>query len=332
MLVRNIFRVSIAVFSFSALFSCSERKEEHPFKGHWTAYVSNADDDGGNKCFVRLDFYDNTVCADGFENVAGVLSIAEDRAIYKPITADVIKRAEVVGENEARIEYVQQSSGQLWSATLTYDPESRSISFANGKMLSSGHDKNAAPAKMPYSFDPSSITFEHVSDKPNFKQIPGYNRVLELPDRVYYRSIIADETIAPPFGEVQLRCYYPETDRDINITNELGESPLSSKFMANIIDCWPLPGEPGLMLILWTSTERYQEYTLYRIGERNVFRDIDYVTGRRPSRYVMDEKVDSMEISSIIRNGKRVRVYDPASREVRVYDLAGHLIERKSRN
>ena len=244
----------------------------------------------------------------------------------------MIKRAEVVGENEARIEYVQQSSGQLWSATLTYDPESRSISFANGKMLSSGHDKNAAPAKMPYSFDPSSITFEHVSDKPNFKQIPGYNRVLELPDRVYYRSIIADETIAPPFGEVQLRCYYPETDRDINITNELGESPLSSKFMANIIDCCPLPGEPGLMLILWTSTERYQEYTLYRIGERNVFRDIDYVTGRRPSRYVMDEKVDSMEISSIIRNGKRVRVYDPASREVRVYDLAGHLIERKSRN
>ena len=156
--------------------------------------------------------------------------------------------------------------------------------------------------------------------------------MLELPDRVYYRSIIADETIAPPFGEVQLRCYYPETDRDINITNELGESPLSSQFMANIIDCWPLPGEPGLMLILWTSTERYQEYTLYRIGERNVFRDIDYVTGRRPSRYVMDEKVDSMEISSIIRNGKRVRVYDPASREVRVYDLAGHLIERKSRN
>ena len=102
--------------------------------------------------------------------------------------------------------------------------------------------------------------------------------------------------------------------------------------MANIIDCWPLPGEAGLMLILWTSTERYQEYTLYRIGERNVFRDIDYVIGRRPSRYVMDEKVDSMEISSIIRNGKRVRVYDPASREVRVYDLAGHLIERKSRN
>lgn len=319
-ILRLIFAAALAV----AVAGCGKSPEK-PFKGYWYSVVPNADGDGGSRMHIRLDFYDNTVSVDGFDKVAGVMSITEDRSVYTPITADLIKEVKFVGDNKADIKYVQQSSGQLWSGSLTYDPLTRSMTFSNGEMLEPGPSRDTVPVELPYPSDPTLQALDFVSEKPNYKEIPSYYLVLELPDRIYYRNIIADETVAPPFGDMQLRCYYPETDRDVNITNEVGVSPLGSNYNATIIDCWPLEGEPGLMLITWTAGPRYQEFTLYRVDDSNRFIDVDYVIGRRPARAGVDEdNPEKSEIATMVRNGKQVRVYDPRDSETRVYDLAGH--------
>lgn len=80
------------------------------------------------------------------------------------------------------------------------------------------------------------------------------------------------------------------------------------------------------MLIIWTGGRQYQESTLYRVDESNKFVDVDYVIGRRPARYDADDKPDPADISKMVRNGKQVRVYDPRTRETRIYDLSGRRI------
>lgn len=308
---------------------CGDTGAAHgPFKGYWSALAEADSSDTGYKYHVRLDFYDTTVCVDGFEHSLGVLSIDEDRAIYKPVTADVIKEVNIISNTEADIKYIQQSSGQLWSGKLLYDPASHTMTFANGHMLKPGADGDTTPVCLPYSIKPTDIAFGHVSDKPNHKEIPGHYTVLQLPDRIYYRNVIADESTEPPFGDVQLRCYYPATDRDINITNEIGLSPLASSYNATIIDCWKIPDAAGLMLIIWTGSPNFQEFTLYRVDDDNKFKDVDYVIGRRCTSVGLD-RPDSTEVASLYRAGSRVRAYDPRTRTTRVYDLSGRHIAVK---
>lgn len=293
-----------------------------PWRGYWYANISNPDGDGGHRMYVRLDFYDSTVCADGFENALGVLSIAKDRSVYTPVTADLVTSAEILNDTEARITYVQQSSGQLWSGTVRRNPATGALTFRNGKMLRPGPSGADEPADLPYEVNPTKIEFDKISDKPNHKDIPSYELIMALPDRSYYLHCLAEESQAPPFGDVQLRCYFPETDRDINITNEIGESPLDARFRSTIIDCWQLPDEPGLGLIVWAADERMQEFTLYRIGNKNTFEAVDYIIGRRPDRYRGEHIPDSAEICSMYRDGRKVKVYDPSTRENRVYNLS----------
>lgn len=309
------------------LASCGaeKRTEPQPWKGYWFAKTQIDGSDDAMKAFIRLDFYNSTVCADGFENRLGVLSLTKDRTVYTPVTADVVTSAEIVSSTEARITYVQQSSGQLWSATLYLNPKDSTLTMKNGKMLHIGPSGVGEPADMPYAINPTTLTFKKISDRPNYKEIPSYELVMALPDRSYYVHCLVDEEQAPPFGDVQLRCYFPETDRDIHITNEVGESPLNARFRATIIDCWPLPDEPGLGLIVWTGGKEMQEFTLYRIDDENTFEAVDYIVGRRPDRYRGEHIADSASICSMVRDGRRVKVYDSQKREERVYDLAGRL-------
>lgn len=73
------------------LASCgAEKHPEQPWKGYWYAVTSNPGGDGGNKLYVRLDFYDSTVCVDGYENVLGVLIMTKDRSVYTPVAVDLI--------------------------------------------------------------------------------------------------------------------------------------------------------------------------------------------------------------------------------------------------
>lgn len=325
--MRKLLLILSSIITTVILGACSASEERLPFKGYWYASASADSIEGDNNFYIRLDFYDSTVCADGFENVLGVMSISMNTPVYKAITADVIKEATVTADNEAEIKYVQQRSGQLWSGRLLFDPKTRRVTFVNGQMIATGHNGDTVPVDQPYSIKPASLNFEQISKKPNYKEIPAYHLVLELPDRVYYRNVLADETIAPPFGDMQLRCYYPETDKDINITNALGDSPLSSRFNARIIDCWKTPGENGLMLIIWSGGRRFQEFTLYRVDDSNIFKDIDYTTGRRNIADNEGRLPAAEDVATIMREGREVRVYDPRNHETRMYDLAGKRIE-----
>lgn len=321
---RNILYSIMALAAVFATACGHSESTPQPFKGYWKASAVSDSADNAYIYSVRLDPYDSTVCDAGQEKVVGVLSIAEDRAVPRIVTSDVIKEMDIDG-NTAHVKYVQESSGQLWTGTLHFDPSDSTLTFENGEMLAPGQSGDTVPVNLPYDVNPSTLTFEHESTRPNFKSIPTYNLVLQLPDRVYYRNILADESIEPPFGDVQLRCYYPATDEDVHITNEIGESPLSSKFDATIVDCWPLTEAPGLMIIVWNGNSGgFQQSTLYRVDNHNTFEELDYVSGRRPARYDSDEKPDAAEISSMIRNGKKVKVYDPDTRETRLYDLNGH--------
>lgn len=308
--------------ALGVLVACS-RMEKYPLKGCWSAKIVSDDGEVTYLYTVRLDPYGSTVCADGHENKPGVMTIEEDQAVPKVVTTDVVTECTIDGDN-LHIKYIQESSGQLWSGTFSLNPDGKTLTFTNGEMLAPGPDGSRKPVELPYAVNPTKLVFSFVDARPNYKKVPLYNLIYELPDRVYYRYALADEQTAPPFGDFQIRCYYPETDRDIHITNELGDSPLSAQFSSTVVDCWPLPDEPGLMMVIWTGTRKFQKSILYRIDNSNKFKAIDVVSGRRPASYDTEEKPDSTEISSMMRRGTKVRVYDPFLQEVRMYDLSGH--------
>lgn len=318
-----LYSVIFATAAFALLAACHKYATKDPFKGCWTAKVTSPDGEAAYTYTVRLDPYGSTVCSDGHDDCLGVLTITEDGAVPRVVTIDEVKEATIDGD-ELHVKYVQESSGQLWSGTFRLDPDDMTLTFANGEMLAPGPDGSTTPSDLPYAVRPTELTFTQVDARPNFKNIPLYNLIYELPDRVYYRYALADESVAPPFGDMQIRCYFPETDRDIHITNELGDAPLSAKFSSTIVDCWPLPDGPGLMMVIWTGTRKYQKATLFRIDEDNKFKAIDVVSGRRPAAYDSDEQPDSTQISSMMRRGTKVRVFDPFLQEERIYDLSGH--------
>lgn len=311
----------------TAIAGCNNGKSpENPFVGYWGKVVSD-DSLGGFKYFVRLDFQDTTACDQGFENVLGVLTISEDKPIYKGVTADLITDAVITGPYDADIKYIQQRSGQLWSGKIHMDPATKSIHFQQGEMLEPGPDGDTIPVDLPYPVRPTEIEFEHISDRPNYKEIPSYYMVAEMPDRIYYRYIVADEEVEPPFGDVQLRCYYPATDRDVLITNEVGESPIGTRFNATIVDCWRIPDASGIMLVVWSGTTRNQEISLYRVDEDNTFEEVAYVVGRRPVAEIGEAQPDPSEVAKLYRDGKEVKMYNPQTGERHTFDLSGRCLK-----
>jgi len=274
---------------------------------------------------MRLDFYGKAVCLDNYENVAGVICIAQENDVCAPVSSCFIKDVELSGPDVASVVYVPSDApGQLWSGRMEYNPDTRSITFYKGKVLSGDSVACGSDAGWSCARQASGMVFDFVSKHPNYKNIPPYYVVQTLPDRVYYRNIVADETVAPPFGDVQLRCYYPGDDKDVNITNEVGESPLGPRFNATIIDCWPLPDETGLMAIIWTGLHGGQEFTFYRVDNDNRFKEVDYTVGFRAGSFHNTGKaVEQSEIASMSREGDTVKVYDPSVPETRMYDLAG---------
>ena len=315
------YTIIFACVALGVLVACHSTRKDH-FKGCWTATISSDDGEAVYQYTVRLDPYNATVCADGFENKQGIMTITEDQAVPRVVTTDVVTKSTIDG-NQLHIEYIQESSGQLWSGTFTIDNNDNTLTFVNGEMLAPGPDGSTTPVELPYAVNPSKLAFDFVDARPNYKKVPLYNLIYRLPDRVYYRYALADEQVAPPFGDVQIRCYFPDTDKDIHITNEIGDAPLSAQFSSTIVDCWPLPDETGLMMIIWTGTRKYQKSILYRIDESNKFVAVDVVSGRRPASYDLDEQPDSTQISRMIRKGTKVRVFDPFLQEERNYDLSG---------
>lgn len=302
------------------LASCGRQKAaEGPWKGYWFANVRSECGNDGVDMHMRLDFYGSSVSSGGFENALGVLGLQKEGAGFTPIMADVITSANIINDGEAEIEYVKQSTGELWSGMLFLNSETGQLTFRNGKMLREGASGNSARVVLPGGVTADMLVLDHLSEKPNFKNIRSYELVMELPERTYYMKCRADEMEAPPYGDLQLRCYYPDTDQDVPVLNEVGESPLDPRFRSRIIDCWSLPDGSGIGLIVWRGGDSDQEFTLFRIGEDNKFREVDYVTGARPGRF-NDTQPDEDKICVMMCDGQVVRVYDPAAKETRIYD------------
>lgn len=292
---------------------------EGPFKGYWRAAVPNSSGEGGCLVRLRLDFYGHTVRDENNDSVAGVINVAEDRSVYFPVSLDVVRSIDRIDGNEAHFRYVHGSNGKEYSGVLVFNPSDSTLTFRSSEIVADSVGLLAS-----YPFNREEVVFEFVSDRPNFKNVAVNDRVLELPDRVYYRTVIADTSVAAPFGDTQLHCYYTELDRDVKIANEIGISPFGSNYNASIVDCWALPDEPGLMIITSTGGPRFQEFTYYRVDDSNILKDIDYVIGRRPAAPADEDAPDPSEVASMVRNGKQVRVYDPQQHETRIYDLSGH--------
>lgn len=293
--------------------------ENGPFKGYWRAEVANVDGNGGSVVRVRLDFYDKTVRVGELDSLVGVINVAEDRSVYAPVAVDVIERIDKIDGNKAHFRYVQRATGKEFGGMLVFNPTDRSLTFRCADTPA-----DSAEGAKAYPFNREEIVFEFVSEKPNFKNVPVSDRLLELPDRVYYRAVIADTTVAQPFGDTQLHCYYTELDRDVKITNEIGISPFGANYNATIVDCWALPEEPGLMVITTSGSPRFQEFACFRVDNSNILSDVDYVIGRRPVAPGEEDAPDPAAVASMVRNGKQVRVYDPQLHETRIYDLSGH--------
>ncbi|MDE6137724.1 MAG: hypothetical protein K2F97_09645 [Muribaculaceae bacterium] len=294
-------------------------EKEGPFKGYWRAEVNNVDGNGGSVVRVRLDIYGNSVRTSKLDSLIGVINVAEDRSVYAPVAVDVIKSIDKIDGNEIHFSYVQRATGKEFSGVFIFNPTDKSLTFR-----SSGNQTDSAESAAAYPFSREELVFEFMNEKPNFKNVPLSDRLLELPDRMYYRAVIADTAVAQPFGDNQLHCYYTELDRDVKITNEIGISPFGANYNSTIVDCWALPEEPGLMVIITSGSPRYQEFACFRVDDSNILRDVDYVIGRRPLASGEDGAPDPSEVASMVRNGKQVRVYDPQMGETRIYDLSGH--------
>ncbi|MDE6109873.1 MAG: hypothetical protein K2F72_06275, partial [Muribaculaceae bacterium] len=137
------YTIILVAVALAVLGAC-RNMEKDPFKGCWTAKISSDDGEATYLYTVRLDPYGSTVCAHGHENQPGVMTIAEDQAVPRIITTDVVTECTIDGDC-LHIKYIQESSGQLWSGTFTINPDDKTLTFTNGEMLAPGPDGSTTP-------------------------------------------------------------------------------------------------------------------------------------------------------------------------------------------
>ena len=144
------------------------------------------------------------------------------------------------------------------------------------------------------------------------KEIDEEALLVELPDRIYYRS-----TGSTPENETeeseQIRCFNKKTgEDDIVVEFAPTESPLEGNSVEN---AWELPDHSGLALVLYSGGNEMQFLSLYRITLGKT-EEIITVCG-------LSDDIDASleEIPAIDKTEKGVKVYDPEAKRTTWYGL-----------
>lgn len=307
------------------------------FKGNWR-FDGIHESDGikqGYEYVLWIDFENSKVGRDGFDNALGVIrSVFADEENIITCTAKIIE-ANVDGDT-AEIKYEHLETGEIWKATLTFNPQDSTIRWEKGGLYKTGlwsrKEKLATDADVYLYLEPEETVLKKVSDKVNYIQLDDSDIVAGLPDRAYYiqKAYSIDES-GDWTESMQLRCLY-DKDEDIRILFNDGKSLWDEDLGTHISEAWALPDNSGIMLITWSGGTASQSSGLYRVGADNYLEKIDYVEGlgTNPMAGFTQEEIDFHSddvISStpgITKYDDKVKVYDPDKMETRYYDLAGN--------
>lgn len=144
------------------------------------------------------------------------------------------------------------------------------------------------------------------------KEIDEEALLIELPDRIYYRS-----TCCTPENETeeseQIRCFNKKTGEDDTVVEfSPTESPLEGNSVEN---AWELPDHSGIALVLYSGGNEMQFLSLYRISLGKA-EEIITVCG-------LSDDIDASleEIPVIDKTEKSVKVYDPEAKRTTWYGL-----------
>lgn len=333
----NIIRIDTYVILTLLMVLCGCQDSKENFKGTWHArhYFESDGGKSGSEWTLWLDIPNSNVSQGAYENVIGVIKSSTEDAMGGGITFACITEADIKG-NVANIKYRHTDTGEIWKATLTFNPSDSTLSWEKAGLYKMGTrsrmNQNATDADMVLYLEPEKTSFKKLSHKANYKDLDDYSIILKMDGRTYYREkITMPDSIGDYLTTHQLRCLF-DTDVDTRITDKNGQSIWDEDYMTNITDAWMLPDKSGMMCIAWSGGTAFQELTLYRVGADNLLEKIDNVEGggTNPTAGFSGEDLKSIEdqivysTPEITRKGESVRVFDPEKDEARYYDLSGN--------
>lgn len=351
----------VALLALVAGIFIASRDNDTPFVGTWQLHSESKTPEGYVDCVydytLWLDFNDASVTCGDTARVLGIIYACEDCAGYCAATEDIITAAKTDG-NTAYIKYRHEETGEIWSATLTYDPKTASVTFVNGEMLEKG--PGTPPDDAPvyasdfegriFYVEPDSVTLSYVSNDPNHVFMTeedsadngiGASGAFGADDNAACAEEtmqeeaggqtgqfeLADRIFYCAFSQVdgtQLKCRFKATGEEIVVVNEDGECPLIG---VDIYDAWPTTDGSGMLIVSDSRGVDLISYSLIKVDAENRVTLLDECTGLNPGSTLVSPEQDVNEVMpSIERDGDKiiVRLAGEHCDETHYYDMDGN--------
>lgn len=324
------------------LFSGDSQK---PFLGTWQQDVVKRTEDGVvdavYKYELHLDLYDRTVmCPDADSTCLGTICLYADAGGEEVQYKDVIVEAEILGDSAA-IKYRHHGTGELWSAGLKYNEETKAVTFTNGVRIQSG-DGGYDEEDVRH-IEPETVTLNFVGSEPNVEIVD--DSILETveeeqeeepdeeaPEETNTSVELADRIIYAERNEEgwQLYCRFKGSDDVVAIVNDEGESPIGiADYVLNI---WPTDKGDGVLVVSEGGGTMIRYQFLYKVDADNRVECIDSAEGVNPGNMdIGPENITDDMVASIRREGRRIVVYNAQGEEgtyTHYYDMNGVRIAR----
>lgn len=335
------------------------KREKSPFVGTWRLYEESKTPEGYvdavYKYTLRLDFNDASVKNGETERVLGIIYAIEDCAGYAAETEDIIIEAKTRG-NTAYIKYRHQETGEIWSATLTYDKEKDAVTFVNGEMLEKGPGTPPDDAPV-YASDfegrifytePDCATLLRVDLDPNYVFVTDgeseasenetdealnadadaahatEETVQDDTDDSAGQVELSDRIFYAEYSEgtdMQLKCRFKETGEVIELVDNEGNSPLLSY---GICWAWPTSDGSGALIVSGDGGTDTVFYKLIKVDADNRLEVLDDCSGFT-FNYIMQNSLNA-ESPSIERVEDKivVKLAGENGDETHYYDMSGN--------
>lgn len=335
------------------------KREKSPFVGTWRLYEESKTPEGYvdavYKYTLRLDFNDASVKNGETERVLGIIYAIEDCAGYAAETEDIIMEAKTRG-NTAYIKYRHQETGEIWSATLTYDKEKDAVTFVNGEMLEKGPGTPPDDAPV-YASDfegrifytePDCATLLRVDLDPNYVFVTDgeseasenetdealnadadaahatEETVQDDTDDSAGQVELSDRIFYAEYSEgtdMQLKCRFKETGEVIELVDNEGNSPLLSY---GICWAWPTSDGSGALIVSGDGGTDTVFYKLIKVDADNRLEVLDDCSGFT-FNYIMQNSLNA-ESPSIERVEDKivVKLAGENGDETHYYDMSGN--------
>ena len=250
--------------------------------------------------------------------------------------------------NEISIKYIHQETGEVWSAKLIYHPDTKEITFINGKMLKKGPNSPQEDAPEIASdfegvhwIEPDTMNLIFISENPHAvfdskekasltEDTDSVGKTINKGNEPCTKIELADRVIYGDFDDErqQIKCRFITTGEVVTIVDNEDQSPLSG--MACIVNAWATADGKGALFVIEERGTEFQTLSLIKINDENRVEYIDSASGISPNnQFVGVENITDDMLPDIIKQDDRIKVYSPDEDEsyIHFYDMNGKLIE-----